>query len=619
MGPDDIQHLVRGRYAGLAALGAGGQGTTFSAKDEHGHDVVLKVFDLKTARHWQDHRLFEREVAALRRVEHPFVPAFRAVIEDDSQQFRVLVMDRVLGMPLHLWKPPEDVSPEALVWILRDAAEALSAIHAAGLIHRDIKPANLIVDEESRVHVVDLGVVALDRAAQDSIGSTIVVGTPGFMAPEVQFGASPATDVYSLGVTFLSAILGRDPLTLPRTGLSIDVASALPSAGRELRELLIKMVSPEPAARIASMKSILVEATKILNDSGRSGALTISGGVPNSEELIESWRPFESRVAGYFRTLLALADDLVIKQTPLEQSVLLKRALSATWRVLKVGTYAGVAIGGLVATGVGAAAGTMAFAATASLAVAIQGAWALDEALRVDSAQCPHCAAKIELPNAGYRRRANAGFIASIFAAVPVDDWASFRCVFCGGALGYSRINRVNPLDGKEYSVRQLTVREVERGRAPPIPPPPPVRRPPVPGTRMLGLPPGDVPGDTKASATGSRPISARTDGRAPNEATRSDDSTRMLVGDSELTDGDAEGHIVEVLTELGFTAVEIRNGELREAMKARRDMLRGRFGSHECRFVPRATTGEIEIFLIDRKSRNFALMGTMTADPSTW
>src|SRR5262249_54265753 len=98
--------------------------------------------------------------------------------------------------------------------LVRRAAEALVRAHTMGVVHRDIKPSNLLLEygEIERVKVIDFGVVRHTRDALRWTGTGILVGTPGYMAPEQARGASeidPRADVYSLGCVLFECLTGR--------------------------------------------------------------------------------------------------------------------------------------------------------------------------------------------------------------------------------------------------------------------------------------------------------------------------------------------------------------------------------------------------------------------------
>jgi serine/threonine-protein kinase len=124
-------------------------------------------------------------------------------------------MELVDGQPLSaLLRPEQPMDPGAVRELLAQAADGLGAAHAAGIVHRDVKPANLLVTPDRQVKVTDFGIA---RAAE-GMGLTAtgeVMGTPQYISPEQAEGypATPASDVYSLGVVAFECLAGHRPFT----------------------------------------------------------------------------------------------------------------------------------------------------------------------------------------------------------------------------------------------------------------------------------------------------------------------------------------------------------------------------------------------------------------------
>jgi eukaryotic-like serine/threonine-protein kinase len=245
-------------YDLIARLGRGGMGVVDLARDEDGNKVALKRLTLQgsasdIARARQ--RLL-REAEVLRKLRHPNVVGLLDVVDEGDEI--VLVMPYLAGGSLaervaqHGPAPADEVERQA-----RRLLGALASAHRAGIVHRDIKPANVLFDERGEPCLADFG-VALSR--DQTHGLTVagmVVGTPGFMAPEQARGeaVSPATDVFSLGATLLFAATGDGPYGQGDPGLlmvraasgKVDrVPKALPGS---LRKLLRAMLDPRPERR----------------------------------------------------------------------------------------------------------------------------------------------------------------------------------------------------------------------------------------------------------------------------------------------------------------------------------------------------------------------------------
>jgi len=137
------------------------------------------------------------------------------------------------------------------------------------VIHRDIKPANLIRRPDGRRALVDFGGV---RVALRPEGGSTVVGTFGYMAPEQLHGeAKPATDIYGLGATLAALATGIEADKLPRRGLKVDLIQVM--AMSPLRDLLDRMLEPDPDQRLASVAAVRQAAS----DGKRAGAAPPAG------------------------------------------------------------------------------------------------------------------------------------------------------------------------------------------------------------------------------------------------------------------------------------------------------------------------------------------------------
>ncbi|MBF2098561.1 MAG: serine/threonine protein kinase [Gloeomargaritaceae cyanobacterium C42_A2020_066] len=224
---------LAGRYEVVKALGAGGFGKTYLARDIHRPgqpECVVKhlkpasqdSFFLEAAR-----RLFHTEAETLEKLgQHPQIPQLLAYFEEDQEFY--LVEEFIEGESLGQAIVPDKCWAEAdAVRLLVDALEVLDAVHKAGVIHRDIKPDNLIRRaSDHKLVLIDFGAVKAfeDPQAVEKLktGMTVAVGTMGY-APSEQVSGKPqySSDVYSLGVMVLSALTGRpaDALTAdPQTG-----------------------------------------------------------------------------------------------------------------------------------------------------------------------------------------------------------------------------------------------------------------------------------------------------------------------------------------------------------------------------------------------------------------
>ncbi len=227
--------LLRDRYRVLHALGQGGFGATFLAKDEslpgQPHCVIKQLRPTATAPHVMQmaRDLFEREAQTLGRIgNHPQIPRLLDYFEANDEFY--LVQEYVSGSTLQQEIKRSGAFSEAGVkQFLSEILPILQYVHSHQVIHRDLKPANLIRrSQDCKLVLIDFGAVknqvnAVAASASEQTALTAyAIGTPGFAPPE-QMAMRPvyASDLYALGVTCLYLLTGKSPKDLdydPATG-----------------------------------------------------------------------------------------------------------------------------------------------------------------------------------------------------------------------------------------------------------------------------------------------------------------------------------------------------------------------------------------------------------------
>ncbi|THA39819.1 protein kinase [Streptomyces sp. A1547] len=248
----DPTSLGEGRYRLVGRLGQGGMGVVYLGRSQSGRAVAVKVVRPELSTEPGFKRRFADEVAAARRVggfhTAPVVDAdpdgepawlVTAFVPGPTLQ---AVLARVGSLPL-----------DTLTVLAAGLAEALEAIHRAGVIHRDLKPANIIVAEDGP-RVIDFGIArALDGTSLTQTG--LQVGTPGFLAPEQLTGGgavTPAVDMFALGVVLTQAAGGAPFGEGPSAARHFKVVYEEPdltAVPGELREAIGACLSKDPAAR----------------------------------------------------------------------------------------------------------------------------------------------------------------------------------------------------------------------------------------------------------------------------------------------------------------------------------------------------------------------------------
>jgi len=252
-----------GNYRLTAVLGSGGMGRVYLALSPSGRRVAIKVIRPDLVQEPRIRARFAREVAASRAVSGFFAAGVIDADVDSDPPW--LATAFVPGPSLNAAVRDAGPLPVASVRALGAAlAEALSAVHAAGLIHRDLKPANVLLAPDGP-RVIDFGISALaDSGTLTHAGA--VMGSPGYMSPE-QINGQPVgtpTDIFALGAVLTFAVTGTGPFgvgSLPemlyRAVHSMPDLSLVPG---ELRPLLTSCLDKD-AARRPDLDTILRELT----------------------------------------------------------------------------------------------------------------------------------------------------------------------------------------------------------------------------------------------------------------------------------------------------------------------------------------------------------------------
>jgi serine/threonine protein kinase len=200
-----------GRYRLLDKIGEGGMGVVHLAADPMGRKVAVKVLRPGVAADQTALRRLAREVDSMRRVHSPHVAEI--VDADVTAEPPYVVTQFVPGRTLE--QAVRDDGPlrgDGLQRLARGLASALAAIHDAGIVHRDLKPGNVMFLENGEPVVIDFGIAqGVDATRLTATG--LVIGTPGYLAPEIIEGddAGAPADVHAWAGTIAFAATGRAP------------------------------------------------------------------------------------------------------------------------------------------------------------------------------------------------------------------------------------------------------------------------------------------------------------------------------------------------------------------------------------------------------------------------
>ena len=269
-----------GSYEILSALGAGGMGEVYRARDTRlDRNVAIKILPQAFAADAERVARFQREAKVLASLNHPYIAAIYGL--EDADGVKALVMELVEGEDLAQRLARGAIPVDEALPIAKQIAEALEAAHEQGIIHRDLKPANIKLRLDGTVKVLDFGLAkalepaltSADVAQSPTITSPamtrmgVILGTAAYMSPEQAKGrlADKRSDVWAFGCVLF------EMLTRKRAFEGEDVSDTLASVLKgepawsllpgevpvSIRTLLTGCLAKDPRQRIADLSVAL--------------------------------------------------------------------------------------------------------------------------------------------------------------------------------------------------------------------------------------------------------------------------------------------------------------------------------------------------------------------------
>lgn len=286
-----------GRFRILKKLGEGGMGAVFMAEDSSdGTLVAIKVLHNRVVSNRNAIRRFQKEARLLGEIDSPYVTNLVEVNQDHGVHY--IVMEFVSGVDLQQILCTQSRMGERIaLFLMADVARGLASVHERGIIHRDIKPGNILLAFDLQDQQTDLKSLEIDSAVlrrlhvkvsdfglarqldqSESMQMTregIALGTPLYMSPEQFTGTqvSPASDVYSMGITLYEMLAGKPPYRSGDISQLINMhCHERPPDLRKIRsdvtdaaiEIIQRAIAKKPEDRYADASQLLRDIERVL-------------------------------------------------------------------------------------------------------------------------------------------------------------------------------------------------------------------------------------------------------------------------------------------------------------------------------------------------------------------
>ncbi len=271
-----------GRYEIIKELGRGAMGLVYQAHDpEIDRLLALKVLREDRLTSAAFVQRFLKEARAIGRLSHPRIVTVYDIGQDHGTIY--IAMELLQGEPLNVLMEKKKFSPEEIINLGKQVAEALDYAHQKGIVHRDIKPSNILVQPYSKIKITDFGIAHIeDPEASMQTQAGEILGTPAYMSPEQVMGrpADGRSDLFSLGIILYELSSGQRPFGGPNlAAIFQSITQHHPPAPTEINPVIPKSLSQvimcclekDPASRYPTGKALAEALSSALRAEKKPG------------------------------------------------------------------------------------------------------------------------------------------------------------------------------------------------------------------------------------------------------------------------------------------------------------------------------------------------------------
>jgi tetratricopeptide (TPR) repeat protein len=286
--------VINERFETFRVVGAGAMGTVYQAHDlRTGRTVAVKVMRSRAPGHTER---FLREGWALAQLHHPAI--VRHIDHGvDADGVHYIAMEWLDGNLLSKRLEAGPLSIADTIALMKRLSRALAAIHALGLVHRDVKPSNILLVEDrvTLAKVLDFGVVHSEKDDRITTESGVLIGTPGYLAPEQARSARAVdarADVFAAGCVMFKCLTGRSPFAgdTVHSLLAQTLFAPIPPPGqvrdgvpRALDALACRMLAKSPSDRIRDGVALMTDFDALEDAAGETGGRSDAAGIEDAE------------------------------------------------------------------------------------------------------------------------------------------------------------------------------------------------------------------------------------------------------------------------------------------------------------------------------------------------